>query len=120
MYKPRPRIPNKRISELYDFIVGYMERENCPPSIREMGEAIHSNSTSLTNYYLDILISMGKLEKESNISRGIRLPKSFYKDKEIVTLYRCPKYPKCEIHGTTPGDCIQHEISLIKVQYREI
>lgn len=117
--KINPNLANPRISQLYDFIKSYIERERFSPCIREMGEAIKSPSTSITNYYLDRLIALGKLEKIPNIARGVRLPDGA-NDKETITVYRCPKYPNCDIHSITAGHCIQHEIRLREVMYKEV
>ncbi len=47
-----------------------------PPTIREIGDLAGIPSTSLVNYYLKQLQEMGYIERESRLSRGIRLLKS--------------------------------------------
>lgn len=43
------------------------------PSIREIGENTDISSTSVVNYYLKQLEEMHYIEREDNVSRGIRL-----------------------------------------------
>lgn len=46
-----------------------------PPSIREICDKAAISSTSVVNYYLDQLESMGYIERDGRVSRGIRLLK---------------------------------------------
>jgi repressor LexA len=46
-----------------------------PPSIREIGNKTGITSTSVVNYYLDQLEKAGYIERQSHISRGIRVVK---------------------------------------------
>lgn len=58
-------------------VVEKFHRENgYPPSIREIGKAAKISSTSVVNYYLEQLEDMGYIERDSNISRGVRLVKN--------------------------------------------
>lgn len=63
---------HKRILEYLD---EYQGKFGYPPSIREIGEKTGITSTSVVNYYLDQLEKSGYIERESHISRGIRLLK---------------------------------------------
>ncbi len=63
---------HKRILEYLD---EYQVKFGYPPSIREIGEKTGITSTSVVNYYLDQLEKSGYIERESHISRGIRLLK---------------------------------------------
>jgi repressor LexA len=63
---------HKRILEYLD---EYQVQFGYPPSIREIGEKTGITSTSVVNYYLDQLEKTGYIERESHISRGIRLLK---------------------------------------------
>jgi repressor LexA len=54
----------------------YQRQFGYPPSIREIGEKTGITSTSVVNYYLSQLESQGYIEREKNISRGIRLLKN--------------------------------------------
>lgn len=57
------------VAVLHDFLsdLGY------PPSIREICDRTGITSTSMVNRYLDQLEEWGIIERDSNISRGIRL-----------------------------------------------
>ncbi len=46
-----------------------------PPTIREICDEAAISSTSVANYYLNQLQEMGYIERDGNVSRGIRLVK---------------------------------------------
>ncbi len=61
---------HKRILEVleqFQIQLGY------PPSIREICDQTGISSTSLVNYYLEQLEEMGFIQRDSRVSRGIRL-----------------------------------------------
>lgn len=115
--KKNPKLPNPRLKQLYDFIVLYVARNNYSPCIREMCEDTGIPSTSVVNYYLDQLEKMGKIQRQRKISRGISIVDQ---NKEIIVIFRCPKYPTCDIHDWQEGHCIQHEKRLVPVTYKEV
>ena len=53
----------------------YQVENGYPPSIREMAEYAKIPSTSVVNYYLNQLERAGYIERESHVSRGVRLVK---------------------------------------------
>lgn len=55
------------------FIDEYAAENSYPPTIREIGEATETNSTSVVNYNLNKLVEEGYLEREQRVSRGVRL-----------------------------------------------
>ncbi len=63
----------KRILEILD---RFQKQNGYPPSIREIGSKASISSTSVVNYYLDQLETMGYIERDGHVSRGIRLVKS--------------------------------------------
>ncbi len=65
-----------RHKRILEFLDEYQTQYGYPPSIREIGEKTGITSTSVVNYYLDQLEKSGYIERESHISRGIRLLKS--------------------------------------------
>ncbi len=71
----------KGLGERHKRIVNVFERfqnqNGYPPSIREIGRLAGISSTSVVNYYLDQLEEAGYIERDRNVSRGIRLLKSF-------------------------------------------
>ncbi len=63
----------ERHKKILKFLEKFQAENGYPPSIREIGENTHISSTSVVNYYLNQLQEMNFIERESNVSRGIRL-----------------------------------------------
>jgi repressor LexA len=63
-----------RSEEILAFIKQYTERERRPPSWREIQVAVGVKSSSTVAYYLNKLISAGKLEKKGFLARGVAIP----------------------------------------------
>jgi repressor LexA len=61
---------HKRILEVLE---QFQSELGYPPSIREICDKTGITSTSLVNYYLDQLQEMGYIQRDSRVSRGIRL-----------------------------------------------
>jgi len=55
------------------FIRDFVAEHGYPPTIREIGAAVHISSTSVVNYNLNILQTRGFLQRNRDISRGVRL-----------------------------------------------
>lgn len=64
---------SERQQRMLEYIIRFMEDTGRPPSIREIGKAINISSTSVVNYNLNRLVEEGYLERDQNVSRGIRL-----------------------------------------------
>ena len=62
-----------RQRKMLDFIRIFSLQSGYPPSIREIGEAVDISSTSVVNYNLNRLVEQGYLDRDQNVSRGIRL-----------------------------------------------
>ena len=63
----------ERHKKILKFLEKFQQENGYPPSIREIGESTSISSTSVVNYYLNQLEEMNFIERESNVSRGIRL-----------------------------------------------
>jgi repressor LexA len=63
----------ERHKKILKFLEKFQADNGFPPSIREIGENTDISSTSVVNYYLNQLEEMRYIERESNVSRGIRL-----------------------------------------------
>ena len=63
----------ERHKRILKFLESFQNENGYPPSIREIGENTNISSTSVVNYYLNQLEEMNYIERESNVSRGIRL-----------------------------------------------
>src|SRR3990170_5611678 len=66
-----------RQSRMVEFIHNFSRDNGYPPSIREIGEAVGISSTSVVNYNLNRLVVEGYLDRDQNVSRGIRLKEKF-------------------------------------------
>ena len=76
--------PRRRSSTLTDpqikvlkVIEEYQNTNGFPPSIRDIQGMGKFSSTSVVNYYLDQLESMGHIKRSGRVSRGIRLVRPF-------------------------------------------
>jgi repressor LexA len=66
---------SKRHQKILKFLYQFQEDNGYSPSIREIGESISVQSTSLVDYYLKQLEEMGYISREQHISRSICLLK---------------------------------------------
>jgi repressor LexA len=64
---------SERQQKMLEFIREYLGDRQFPPTIREIGETVGISSTSVVKYNLDILERKGFIERDGEISRGIRL-----------------------------------------------
>jgi repressor LexA len=64
---------SKRQQNILQFTRGYMDEHGRPPTIREIGRAVGINSTSVVNYNLGKLADKGYLDRDPDVSRGLRL-----------------------------------------------
>lgn len=68
----------KKVSDKQKRIVKFIERflsdKGYPPSIRDIQSGCNISSTSVVDYNLKILESRGQIERDSDVSRGIKLP----------------------------------------------
>jgi repressor LexA len=76
--------PRRRSSTLTDpqikvlkVIEEYQTTNGFPPSIRDIQDRGKFSSTSVVNYYLEQLESMGHIKRSGRVSRGIRLVRPF-------------------------------------------
>ncbi len=76
--------PRRRSATLTDpqikvlkVIEEYQNSNGFPPSIRDIQDMGKFSSTSVVNYYLEQLETMGHIKRSGRVSRGIRLVKPF-------------------------------------------
>lgn len=67
---------SERHRKILEYLEEYQKQFGYPPSIREIGDRTGISSTSVVNYYLAQLEKQGFIQREKNISRGIRVMKS--------------------------------------------
>jgi repressor LexA len=73
MAEARPRKNNEIKSLILRTIESFFEQNGYTPTIREIGERTGISSTSHISYHLKSLCRLGFIQKDPNISRGIRL-----------------------------------------------
>jgi repressor LexA len=64
---------SERQQRMLEFIGEFIEEHRFPPTIREIGETVGISSTSVVKYNLDVLERKGFIERDREISRGLRL-----------------------------------------------
>jgi repressor LexA len=64
---------SERQQKILDFIGRFIEENDYPPSIRQIGGATGISSTSVVSYNLKILKQEGFIDRDPEVSRGIRL-----------------------------------------------
>jgi len=62
-----------RQQNILKYIWEYFSDSGRPPTIREIGSAVNISSTSVVNYNLNKLEERGFVEREAEVSRGLRL-----------------------------------------------
>lgn len=69
----------KKLSErqvkILNFLQKFIETNDYPPTIREIGEAADISSTSVVNYNLNLLEDLEYIGRDRTVSRGLRLLK---------------------------------------------
>ncbi len=60
-------------ADIFEYIKRYMRDEGCPPTNREIGEAVNIQSTGHVDYHLAVLAKKGYITRVRNKSRGIKL-----------------------------------------------
>lgn len=68
---------SERQKAILAFIQKWLDQNGYPPTIREIGEAVNINSTSVVNYNLNKLVKEGFITRSKEVSRGIRM-KNFH------------------------------------------
>ncbi len=65
-----------RQSRILNYIVSFLYKHAYPPTIREIGRALDISSTSVVNYNLNKLEKAGLIERDSQVSRGLKVSSS--------------------------------------------
>jgi repressor LexA len=79
---------SERQQKMLEFIREFIGEQQFPPSIREIGEQVGISSTSVVKYNLDALEKKGYIERDPEISRGIRLVEELFG--RVVDLIQVP------------------------------
>jgi len=83
MNTKKTKLPERQ-AKMYAFLSDYINANGYPPTVREIGEALDIPSTSLVSYYLKGLEERGLIDRESSISRGIRLVSDPYQPSDFL------------------------------------
>ena len=75
MARRRKKGLTERQKKILNVLEDFQDQNGYPPSIREICDQANISSTSVVNYYLDQLQEMSYIERDSRVSRGIRLLK---------------------------------------------
>lgn len=75
MARRRQKGLSERQKKILEVLESFQANSGYPPSIREICDQANISSTSVVNYYLDQLEGMGYIERDRQVSRGIRLVK---------------------------------------------
>jgi len=75
MARRKSNVLSERQKRILRVLESFQAENGYPPSIREICDQANISSTSVVNYYLERLKEMGYIERESRVSRGIRLIK---------------------------------------------
>ena len=62
-------------TKIVEFIAGFVTQHPYPPSVRQIQDGSDISSTSVVAYHLKLLEKEGYIERDKEISRGIRLLK---------------------------------------------
>lgn len=62
-----------RQERMLRFIRRFVNENHFPPTIREIGKDVGISSTSVVNYNLNALEKKGLIERDKNVSRGLRV-----------------------------------------------
>jgi repressor LexA len=73
MARRPPKELRPRQKAILEFICQFIEENDYPPTIREIGAGVGISSTSVVNYNLDQLEQKGFLDRNREVSRGLRL-----------------------------------------------
>ncbi len=81
-----------RQQRMLEFIRTFLGQNRYPPTIREIGVEVGISSTSVVKYNLDALERKGFIERNADISRGIRLAEAAMDDlvQRVTDVIRIP------------------------------
>ncbi|MGQ9494489.1 MAG: transcriptional repressor LexA [Anaerolineae bacterium] len=74
-----------RQKNILDFIRKFVQENGYPPTIREIGRAANITSTSVVNYNLNILQAKGYIQRDREISRGVKLVERGVLEQDFVS-----------------------------------
>jgi len=85
---PVPLSPKQ--AEIYEFILQFTRTHGYPPSVREIGAAVHLKSPSTVHFHMKKLESEGYIQKADGKTRAISLPHQAVAEELDPTADRVP------------------------------
>src|SRR3990172_7584034 len=79
-----------RQQRIYEFITKFMGEKGRPPTIREIGAKVGITSTSVVNYNLNILVREGLIQREKEVSRGLRVVRGALQALDDASSFQIP------------------------------
>ena len=64
---------SERQTKMLNFIKAFTLENGFPPTVRDIGEAVHISSTSVVDYNLKVLQRKGLLRRAKGVSRGLQV-----------------------------------------------
>lgn len=95
---------SERQQNILRYVWEYMTDNSRPPTIREIGEAVKISSTSVVNYNLTKLVEKGLLDRQAEVSRGLRLT-----EKALKLIGEVPKAIAGLVNVPLMGDIVASE-----------
>jgi repressor LexA len=83
---------SERQEKILEFIRTYHAEHDYPPTIREIGKAAGITSTSVVKYNLERLQEKGFINRNKEVSRGLRLVNNNPPGMPVVGMVSIPKY----------------------------
>jgi repressor LexA len=81
---------SERQQKMYEFITKFTREKGRPPTIREIGRQVGISSTSVVNYNLNILVREGLIQREKEVSRGLRVVRKAMDAFESANSFQIP------------------------------
>lgn len=73
-------------NQTYNFILSFIQKYNYPPTVREICNALHLDSTSTAVYHLKKLEQAGKIKRGTNKNRSIEIMDRSFNSVQIPVL----------------------------------
>ena len=86
-----------RQKAVLDFILGFIEKQGYPPSVREIGKAVGLSSSSSVHAHIGTLTKLGYLDRDRSKSRALR------PGREAPVTARSLSGPGIPVLGTVPA-----------------
>lgn len=67
------RALSKSVQRIYDYICGYSAKHGYPPTVREIGQAVHLRSPSTVHMHLRTLENLGYIKRDPNKPRAMEI-----------------------------------------------